>query len=228
MQKTYLFRLFIIGMWIRKESILYDKDSEANQFKKETLDEKPLTWNEFRILQSSKSKDLASEFIGDRSMIRQIGTKIKRRQLVMMTGHEFIGEIACYSIWLSNNAATGPITDALKGYNPVQTQVSSYDMEHNLPQLYHLRKTGGQLVTQYEHLSATWDCLISDNESKPKIGTIDPDYVTSQMELKLRMTSDETKGVETFKKRLAIIENETYEGYNPSNNFIDNISRLIW
>ena len=146
---------------------------------------------------------------------------------MILSGKTVIG-LSILQIWLSNNTAAGPITDALKGYNPVQTQVSSYDIEHNLPQLYHLRKTGGQLVTQYEHLSSTWACLISDNESKPEIGAIDPDYVTSQMELKLRMTSDETKGVETFKKRLAIIENENYEGYNPSIDFIDNIARLIW
>ena len=215
-------------MWIRKEAVIFDRDSEAEKFKKETIEEKPLSWSEFRVLQSSKSKDLVSQFVGDKDSYRATGIKINRQQLVAMSGHEFRGEIACYSIWIANNTVTGPITDAMQGYNPPRNQISAYDLENNLPEFYQLRSLGGQLVTQYEHLASTWDCLIADNEPERQIGAITPETVTAQMELKLRMTSEEAKGADTFKKRLKLIENENFTGYNPSMDFIDNVALLIW
>ena len=215
-------------MWIRKESILYDRDAESKAFNKDTTDERPLGWNEFRILQSSKSKDLASNFVGNKSLYRQTGIKIKRQQLVQMNGHEFKGEIVGYSIWLPNNSSSGPITDALKGFNPARNEISAFDIEHDLPQLYQLRKIGIQSVTQFEHLASTWNCLMEDNEPKPRIGVIDPETISNQMALSLRVTSEETKGIETFKKRMHILDHESFEGYNPSETFVENVATLIW
>ena len=81
---------------------------------------------------------------------------------------------------------------------------------------------------QYEHLAATWDCLIEDNEPEQRVGTITPEMISAQMDRNLRVTSNEAKGIEAFKKRMTIIDDEDYTGYNPSDNFIDNIASLIW
>ena len=72
-------------MWIRKEAVIFDKDTETEQFDKETVDEKPLSWNEFRILQSTRTKDLATEYLGNKENFRRTGIKINRRQLVIMS-----------------------------------------------------------------------------------------------------------------------------------------------
>ena len=215
-------------MWIRKETVLFDRDTEIERMKEETLKENPLTWDEFRILQSTKTKDIASEFVGLKTEHRDTGIKIQRQQLVLMEGKEFKGEIANYSIWLANNSVDGPITEALRGFNP--TIHSEYESEQGLPQLFELRGQCLKLATQYEHLSSTWNCLILDNEPVAHIGQITPEKITAELDEKLEIGLKDNRGIKSFHKRMDSVRTmeDDLKGYSPNKNFIVNMAKLIW
>ena len=99
-------------MLVRQESIICAGTSEV-ELNEIRLD--PLTWNEFRMLQKSRTKDLVSRYKGKCKDSRKLGFKVIRQQLVEMRGNEFNGDIATYSVWLTNKSGgEGSIADYLR------------------------------------------------------------------------------------------------------------------
>ena len=216
-------------MWVRKEVTLLDHDAEMQKYKLKHVKEDPLTWNEFRILQSTKTKDLVTEYKGELGKHRDTGIKIQRQQLVLMQGKDFRGEISNFAIWLPNNSKNGSITETLKDYSPSRNLGNNleFELDECLPQLFDLRKQCMKTACRFEHLFLTWNTLVSDNETTREIGQITPDRVSTELDQKLSLLPN-SGAILAFHKRLDAINDKSESGYNPSDDFFGQIADLIW
>ena len=203
-------------MLIRQEFAIHDSPSEKAKFTEDNKAVRPLSWDEFRILQSTKNGKLKSNLC-PRTEIHEIGVKVHKTQLVEMRGAEFNGDIMSYAIWLPNISSkdAGTIVETLKGYNPDCIGPDTTTNETGV--LFQCRKECLRLVTIHEHLSRTWEWAREDGN-----------------EIFKSMRSDNLvkSKHEDFDSHIIQYLRDTKRfyptGYNLSNKFHKSVRRLIW
>ena len=199
-------------MLIRQEFAIHENSEERAKFSDDNRIEKPLSWNEFRILQSTKNGKLKSNLC-PKTEIHDIGIKIRKTQLVEMRGAEFNGDISSFAVWLPNIRSKGTIVETLKGYNPECTGTDEVSTEIGV--LFQCRKECIRLVTLYEHLSRTWEWTKEDGKENFKIMRSD--------NLSKVPHEDYASHIINFMRCTAFPTD-----YNPSNKFHKAIRTLIW
>ena len=203
-------------MLLRQENAIHDCHKEKQKFSNDSLKLQPISWNEFRILQSVMEKSLQCVYIGRPKNLRKLGTKVIRQQLVDMKSADFNGRISSYTIWISNDNINGSVADILKGCNP-EASGDAGDIDGENIGLHQCRKEVLNVIMEFEHVFETWQSMVESHEMDKMVNR-------SKNEANRLMDLP----TDSFEREIDSFDDKDLLGYNPSRKFFSQLTKLIW